>query len=82
MDLELADLAKRDGPTDLQMDGRTYGKTDKPAYKDAWTHLDTRYISIVCGEILDYWLLSRCNFFSNNPSITIAYSIRCEGKHN
>ena len=33
MDLELADLAKRDGRRD--------GGTDKPAYTDAWTHLKT-----------------------------------------
>ena len=35
MDLELADLAKRDGRTD----GRKDGQTDKPAYRDVWTHL-------------------------------------------
>ena len=38
MHLKLPDLAKRDGPRD----GRTYGRTDKPAYRDAWTHLKRR----------------------------------------
>ena len=43
MDLELADLAKRDGRTDGQTDGRT----DKPAYRDVWTHLKTCKRSLV-----------------------------------
>ena len=45
MDLELADLAKRDGQTDGQTDrrtdGRTDGRRDIPAYRDVWTHLKT-----------------------------------------
>ena len=39
MDLELTDLAKRDGRTDGQTDGWTNGRTDKLAYRDVWTHL-------------------------------------------
>ena len=35
MDLELADVAQFEGRTDR----RTKGRTVKPAYRDAWTHL-------------------------------------------
>ena len=28
--------------TDGRMDGQTHGQTDRPSYRDAWTHLKKR----------------------------------------
>ena len=49
MDLELADLAKRDRWTDGQTDGRTDGQTD--GRTDGQIDKRTNWLLVICGRI-------------------------------